>query len=180
MVCDRCITAVKHVLSELEIPFEAVILGEVMITDQLNENKMSLLKEKLVSEGFDLLEDKKAKIVEKVKNLVGELIDNFEKHKMTKLSDFLANNLGYDYSHISGTFAEHEGVTIERFLILQKIERAKELISYNEQNLNEIAYKLHYSSSAAFSTQFKDITGITPTEYRKLETRDRKPLDKIG
>lgn len=180
MVCNRCIAAVKHVLRELKIPFQEVILGEATLTTQLDEGTAFLLKDRLITEGFDLLEDKKARIVEKVKNLIGEMIDNYEKYKLLKLSDFLASSLGYDYSHISGTFAENQGVTIERFLILQKIERAKELLSYHEMNLNEIAERLHYSSSAALSTQFKDVTGMTPSDYKKLEHPGRKGLDEVG
>jgi len=179
MVCNRCIAAVRHILTELKIPFKEIILGEVTLKTQLDEGTAFLLKDRLITEGFDLLEDKKARIVEKVKNLIGELLDNFEKYKLIKLSDYLASSLGYDYSHISGTFAENQGVTIERFLILQKIERAKELLSYNELNLNEIADRLHYSSSAALSTQFKDVTGITPTEFKKLKHPDRKPFDEV-
>lgn len=179
MVCNRCISAVKNLFIELKIAFEEVVLGEATLSNQLDEVTAFLIKDRLIAEGFDLLEDKKARIVEKVKNLIGELLENFEKYKLIKLSDFLASNLGYDYSHISGTFAENQGITIERFLILQKIERAKELLSYHELNLNEISNTLHYSSSAALSTQFKDVTGMTPTDYKKLEHPDRKPLDKV-
>ena len=180
MVCPRCIESVKKTLEELAIPFQHVQLGDVTLMHALDEGKKKQLKERLVEKGFDLLEDKKAKIVEKVKNLVLELIEHFEDHKLVKFSEYLSKNIGYDYSHISGIFSENQGITIERYLILQKIEHAKELLTYNELNLNEIADKLHYSSSAALSSQFKDVTGMTPTEFKKLREPGRKSLDAVG
>lgn len=180
MVCPRCIEAVKATLQDMHLSYQQVALGEADLAQELTEAEKKELKERLQAKGFDLLEDKKAKIVEKVKNLVLELIEHFEQHKQMKLSEYLSKQVGYDYSHISGIFSENQGITIERYLILQKIERAKELLSYNELNLNEIADKLHYSSSAALSAQFKEVTGMTPTEFKKLRDLGRKSLDALG
>lgn len=180
MVCPRCVEAVKKVLKEKQISFEKVSLGEAELLQELDSEKTTELKTALVAVGFELLEDKKAKMVEKVKNLILQLVDTPEDQKHLKLSDFLSKQIGYDYSHISGIFTETQGLTIERFMILQKIEKAKELLSYNELNLNEIADKLHYSSSAALSAQFKDVTGMTPTEFKRLEEPKRNSLDKVG
>lgn len=180
MVCPRCVEAVKGVLKEKQIPFEDVSLGEVMLLKDLDQEKTAELKTALMAIGFDLLEDKKAKMVEKVKNLILELITNTGQQRHLKLSDYLSREIGYDYSHISGIFSENQGLTIERYLILQKIEKAKELLTYNELNLNEISDLLHYSSSSALSTQFKEVTGMTPTEFKKLKEPNRNSLDRVG
>jgi AraC-like DNA-binding protein len=171
------VESVKSILNQLNLPFEKVGLGEAKLLHPLEEKNAFELKERLRAVGFELLEDKKAKIVEKVKNLIFELIDRQEEHKSFKLSDYISRNIGYDYSHISGMFTESQGSTIERFMIVQKIERAKELLSYQELNLNEIADRLHYSSSAALSAQFKEVTGMTPTEFRKEP--QRRSLDEV-
>ncbi len=179
MVCPRCMESVEGILKEMKLPFESIKLGEVVLKDELDAGAAASLKAKLQEKGFELLEDKKTKIVEKVKKLIFQLIDHYEEHKLSKLSDYLSREIGYDYSHISGIFTENQGLTIERFMILQKIERAKELLTYNELNLNEIANRLHYSSSAALSALFKEITGSTPTEFKKLKEPGRKNLDEI-
>jgi AraC family transcriptional regulator len=177
MVCPRCIEAVQQVFKQLKIPVENISLGEATLLESLNEKTMIMLKQTLIDKGFDLLEDKKAKIVEKVKTLVINLIQNGDQYKHMKISHYLSENISYDYSHISNIFTAHQGVTIEKYVILQKIERAKELLTYNELTLSEIAYQLNYSSPAALSTQFKDITGITPTEFKKLTDYGRKSID---
>jgi len=179
MVCPRCIEAVQNVFQQLTIPVENITLGEATILEPLTDHTTALLKETLVNKGFDLLEDKKAKIVEKVKTLIINLIQNSETNNHLKLSDYLSEKIGYDYSHISTIFAAHQDITIEKYVILQKIERAKELLTYNELTLSEIAYKLHYSSPAALSAQFKDITGITPTAFKKLMDPGRKSIDQL-
>ena len=179
MVCPRCIESVQNVFQQLNIPVENVTLGEATVLESLTDQTTALLKETLVNKGFDLLEDKKAKIVEKVKTLVINLIQNNDDAKHIKLSDYLSEKISYDYSHISNIFAAHQGVTIEKYVILQKIEKAKELLTYNELTLSEIAYKLHYSSPAALSAQFKDITGITPTAFKKLMDPGRKSIDQL-
>ncbi len=179
MVCPRCIESVRHILTNLDIPLAHVTLGQATLLQPLEQSSIAALKAELHAVGFELLEDKKAKMVEKVKNLIFALIDQAEDHKLSKLSDYLSKNIGYDYSHISGMFTESQGITIERFMILQKIERAKELLSYHEWNLNEIAERLHYSSSAALSAQFKEVTGMTPTEFKKEKEPQRKSLDRV-
>lgn len=180
MVCPRCVQSVEGILKEMDLTFDSIQLGEVVLKKDLKLNLTNILKDKLHEKGFELLEDKKAKIVEKVKNLIFQLIDQYEDHKLSKMSDYLSREIGYDYSHISGIFTENQGMTIERFMIVQKIERAKALLTYNELNLNEIANTLHYSSSAALSSQFKEITGFTPTEFKKLKEPDRKSLDGVS
>ncbi|HTF80080.1 MAG TPA: AraC family transcriptional regulator [Cytophagales bacterium] len=179
MVCPRCIEAVTAVLNTAGIPFVKVSLGEVQLHTPLDAHATAQLKQQLLDRGFDLLEDKKAKIVEKVKTLILQGITDYETYRTQKLSDYLSKQIGYDYSHISGIFSANQGITIEKFVILQKIERAKELLTYDELTLNEIADRLHYSSTAALSAQFKEVTGMTPTAFKKLRNPLRKPLDNV-
>jgi AraC-like DNA-binding protein len=180
MVCPRCIEAVQGILQDLKIPYQQVSLGEVSLSQALDTLTSADLKRRLQERGFDVLEDKKAKIVEKVKTLILHLIDDDTTYKHQKLSDYLSKQIGYDYSHISSIFSGNQGITIERYMILQKIERVKELLTYDEQSLNEIADRLHYSSTAALSAQFKEVTGMTPTAFKKLQNPERRSLDDIS
>lgn len=179
MVCMRCISAVENILQELKFSFKKVELGEVILFNVLSESQISALKEKLSINGFELLEDKKDKIVESVKTHIIQLVKNTEVVHTEKLSTFLSKEIGYDYSHISCLFTASQGVTIEKFVILQKIEYVKELLSYDELTLSEIADKLNYSSLAALSTQFKIITGTTPSHFKLLTHKGRKSLDNL-
>ncbi len=179
MVCDRCIMAVKSELDKLAIPVTSVILGEVVVDGSLSKETKEQLKTNLEQIGFELLEDKRHQLTERVKNIIIELIHHKHTQLHINLSDYISEQIGMDYSSISKQFSETEHTTIEKFVIAQKIERVKELISYNELTLSEIADHLHYSSVAHLSGQFKKITGITPSEYRNRELKDRKPLNEI-
>lgn len=178
MVCPRCIQAVESIFKELHFQVEQVVLGEATLPTTLSQADQLALKSSLEKKGFELLEDKKTKLIEKVKNHVIELIHQNASSNF-KLSSYLTQHIPYDYSYISNIFSAEEGITIEKFVILQKIERAKELLSYNELTLSEIAYNMHYSSTAALSAQFKDITGMTPSQYKKQNDSGRKNIDRI-
>ena len=179
MVCPRCITAVETIFHDLNIAAEKVILCEAIVDQIPGETQLLQLKNALVKNGFDIVEDKKDKIVEAVKTRVIQLIKYPETLKHAKLSAYLAEQIGYDYSHISSIFTATQGITIEKYVILQKIEYVKELLSYNELTLSEIAHQLNYSITAALSAQFKDVTGTTPSAFKKLREQGRKSLDNL-
>lgn len=179
MVCDRCIMAVNSELDKLRINAKTVVLGEVELYVPLTSEVKHELKNNLEKIGFELLEDKKHQLIERVKNSIIELIHHKHTFLNINLSDYISQQIGTDYSSISKQFSETEHTTIEKFVIAQKIERVKELISYNELTLSEIADHLHYSSAAHLSGQFKKVTGMTPSEYKNSELKDRKTLDGI-
>lgn len=179
MVCDRCIMAVRSELDKLDIGTKSVVLGEVVVDAPLSKETKEILKNNLESIGFELLEDKKYQLTERVKNIIIELIHHKHTYLNINLSDYISEQIGVDYSSISKQFSETEHTTIEKFVIAQKIERVKELISYNELTLSEIADHLYYSSVAHLSGQFKKITGMTPSEYKNRELKDRKPLNEV-
>lgn len=179
MVCDRCIMAVRLELDKLHINAESIVLGEVELNQALDAQIKLELKENLKSIGFELLENKKNQLVEKVKNIIVDLIHHRDKNLTINLSDYISQEMGMDYSIISKQFSETEKTTIEKFVIAQKIEKVKELISYNELSLGEIADLLHYSSVPHLSAQFKKITGITTSQYKEKNRKDRKSLSDI-
>ncbi len=179
MVCDRCIMAVKSELEKLDIEPLSVTLGEVKVSGLISDDQKETLGTNLEKIGFELIGDKKHQLIEKVKNIIIELIHHKHTYLKINLSDYLSEQIELDYSYISKLFSETEHTTIEKFVIAQKIERVKELISYNELTLSEIADHLHYSSVAHLSGQFKKITGITPSEYKNGELKDRKPLNEV-
>lgn len=179
MVCDRCIMAVKSELDKLDIAVESIVLGEAQLRDSLNPEIKEQLRGNLKKIGFELITDKRHQLTEKVKNIIIELIHHKHTYLNINLSDYISEQIGLDYSYISKLFSETEQITIEKFVIAQKIERVKELISYNELTLSEIADHLHYSSIAHLSGQFKKITGMTPSEYKNQGLKDRKPLNEI-
>ncbi|MGE4540757.1 MAG: AraC family transcriptional regulator [Bacteroidales bacterium] len=179
MVCNRCIMAVKSALESIGLTPLQVELGEVLI----KENDISLEREKLVQVlqplGFELLNDKKSRTIEKIKNLITELIQNKNNKLTITLSELLSKEVHQDYSTLSKLFSEVEGMTIEKYYILQKIEKVKELLIYDELSLSEIAFRLNYSSVAYLSNQFKKITGLSPSHFKKLRPIKRKPLDEL-
>lgn len=178
MVCDRCIMTVEQVLKTLDIPFDRVGLGLVEMPQEASDEKGSELKTRLESLGFEMLEDESAKWVEAVKNAVVDLVfKQDEALKKMTVSAFIQEYVGRDYRSLSNLFSAKEGQTIEQYVIAQKIERVKELLSYNELNISQIADLLHYSSVAHLSNQFKKITGLTPSQYKSVGKR--KPLDKV-
>jgi AraC family transcriptional regulator len=180
MVCNRCIKVVDEELSKLGISPVSIELGKVELNNPLNEEDILKLKEVLSENGFELIDDKRSLTIEKIKILVIELIHyQKEKAQHINLSDFIAGEIGYDYAYLSNLFSSVEGTTIEKYLINQKIEKVKELLVYDELSLKEIAFQLGYSSVQHLSSQFKKITGLTPSHFKKIKDSKRKPLDKV-
>ena len=179
MVCNRCIAAVKFSLDELKIKYTLIELGAVITKTEPSAKQIDTLKERLQQLGFELLDDTKKKLIEKIKTIIIEHVHYIEGDNRYNLSEILSSKLRKDYSYLSHLFSEVEGITIEKYLINQKIEKIKELLVYDELSLNEIAYKLGYSSVAHLSTQFKKVTGLTPTHFKKLGGIHRKTLDNV-
>ena len=181
MVCDRCISMVKQRLESLSIDYNKVELGEIVLTNPITEEQMLSLKNELHNLGFELLDNRKASLVTQIKSCIIKYIHSDDELVMNKkLSVILSEKLGTDYNYLSSLFTSIESITIEKYVILQRIERAKELMEYNELNLSEIAHKLSYSSVQHLSQQFKKITGLTPSQYKQSKEMSRKPLDQVG
>ncbi|NML22602.1 helix-turn-helix transcriptional regulator [Pseudoflavitalea sp. G-6-1-2] len=181
MVCDRCILVVKEKLDQLQFPYDHIELGEVHLTKQPTAQQLQALKQELHSLGFELLDDKKRATVEKIKKTIIQLVHGSDEVKMTKkLSVLLQQQLQQDYQSLSLLFSSIEGITIEKYLILQRIERAKELLMYDELSLGEIASKLGYSSVQYLSSQFKKVIGLTPSHFKQIKENKRRPLDKVS
>ncbi len=180
MVCDRCILVVRQELDKLHLNYQNIQLGEVELAGQHSSAQIMELKGRLNILGFELLNDKKSTLVEKIKSSIIQLIHGTEAEELTKkLSVLLSEKLNLDYHYISGLFSSIEGMTIEKYVILQRIEKAKELLMYAELTLREIADKLGYSSVQHLSQQFKKTTGLTPSHFKNLKKNMRIPLDKI-
>lgn len=181
MVCNRCIMTVKQQLSAYSIPFKKVELGEIEMDEAPSEEQFIQLRQSLHLLGFEMLDDRKSAIVSQIKACIIKYIHWDDDTMNKKLSVHLSETLHMDYNYLSALFSSIESVTIEKYVILQRIERAKELLAYNELNLNEIAYKLSYSSVQHLSLQFKKITGLTPSEYKQSAKQPgRQPLDELG
>ena len=179
MVCNRCKMVVKSELEKFGLHPLTVELGEVEIADELDNNKKSLLNEALKPIGFELMDDKKSRIIEKIKNIIVELVHHSGEQLKVNLSDHIAGELHHDYSYLSNLFTEVVGTTIEQYFIGQKIERVKELLIYDELSLSEIAFQLNYSSISHLSKQFKKVTGLTPTHFKQLKDKKRKPIEEL-
>ena len=179
MVSNRCKLIVKSELEKLGIHFENLNLGEVEIAEELSEENKNLLNMNLKKSGLSLIEDKKGILVEKIKNTIIESVHYSENQLKINFSDYLSQKLKYDYTYLANLFSEHQGGTIEHFFLNHKIERVKELLIYDELNITEIADLLHYSSVAHLSNQFKKMTGLTPSHYKHLKVKKRKPLEKV-
>lgn len=167
MVCTRCIMIVRLELEKLDVHFKEVVLGKVLIGEMLSATQIEQIKQALSVSGLELIENKKCILIERIKNVVIEMVYNDIQIK-TNFSDYLSIKLDLDYTYLANIFSESEDTTIERYIIRHRIQRAKELITYNELNLTEISWKLNYSSVAHLSTQFKKITGITPSHFKSL------------
>ncbi|HSP88538.1 MAG TPA: AraC family transcriptional regulator [Ignavibacteriaceae bacterium] len=179
MVCNRCIKVVKEELEKLGYGIEDVKLGEAKIKTE-NEIDLNKISKILEINGFELLGDKQAKLIEDVKIALINIIQSYpEMLEKISMSKFLSDKFNTTYQHISSLFSSKEGITIEKYFINQKIEKAKELLVYNELTLSEISYKLGYSSVQHLSNQFKKITGFTTSEFKKLKNKNRLPLDKV-
>jgi len=174
MVSNRCKMIVKSELEEFGLHFIIVDLGEVEIMESISEEQRNLLNQSLEKSGLGLLDDRKRVLIEKIKNIIVELVYFAEEQPKTNLSDYLSKKLNYDYTYLANLFSENQSETIEHFFLTHKIERVKELLVYDEISLTEIAYKLHYSSVAHLSNQFKKMTGLTPSNYKDLRIKRRK------
>ena len=170
---------VKEELKNLGLHYVIVNLGEVDVLEDITAKQREKLREALLKSGLELMEDKKAMLIEKIKNIIIEMIHYNDEQPKVNFSEFLSKKMNYDYTYLANLFSETEGTTIEHFIILHKIERVKELILYNELNLTEIAYKLHYSSVAHLSNQFKKITGLTPSFFKSLKQKKRVMLENV-
>jgi AraC-like DNA-binding protein len=179
MVCNRCIMAVDRVFKETGIQPVQVILGEVITSDDLSLMKIQEIESKLNKLGFEIIDDHKSRLIEKMKNVVIELIHHNEDLINTNYSTYIASKINKDYTYLSNLFSSIEGITLEQFIILQKIEKIKELLVYNELSISEIAFKMGYSSTAYLSNQFKKITGLTPGHFKQIGKLKRLPLDMV-
>ena len=181
MVCPRCIETVQNVLHEKGFNVQSIKLGEVEIDREPSAEQTDELSAALQNKGFELLSDRKSKIIGQIKSEIIRIIHYNENEILhVNLSNHLSSLIDADYSFLSNLFSSEEGLTIEKYAILQKIEKVKELISYGELNMSEIAFKMDYSSVAYLSSQFKKTTGMTPGQYKKLKEKNRNPLDRLG
>jgi AraC-like DNA-binding protein len=179
MVCNRCIMVVQSELEKMGYQPSSVTLGEVILENEITDQEKKQMDERLHSLGFAIIDDKKSQLIEKIKTLIIELVHQQNSHLKTNLSDWLISHLHHDYTYMTNLFSEVEGTTIEKYFIAQKIEKAKELLVYDELTLSEIAFQLNYSSVAHLSSQFKKVTGLTPSHFKKIREEKRKPLDKV-
>jgi YesN/AraC family two-component response regulator len=181
MVCPRCIKVVSDELEKLGIAIKSIILGEVETELPKNLLPLQQISEVLALNGFELIEDEKSKIIERIKNEIISAIQQYEEIDLEKInfSKFLSDTINKDYNYLSSLFSKTEGITIEHYIILQKIEKAKEFIKYGQLTLSEISYKLGYSSVQHLSRQFKNITGMTASEFKTNQNNMRKPIDSV-
>jgi AraC-like DNA-binding protein len=175
----RCKLKVKEELNNLGLEYLSIDLGRVELIDELTPEMHKQLKEILFDSGLELMDDKKMILVERVKNVIITMIHESEDLPRENYSDYISKQLDYDYTYLSNIFAEIKGITIQQYIINNKIERVKELLLYDELNLTEISYKLHYSSGAHLSNQFKKVTGITPSFFKKLKLRRKVSLENL-
>jgi AraC-like DNA-binding protein len=179
MVCNRCIMVVRQVFEQQGLHPAQVKMGEVELDKAPSDKQMSSIQARLTELGFEVLDDQKRKVIEKIRTTIIKLIQKGQLDEGHKFSDLLSQALHKDYSYLSKLFSEVEGITIEKYVILQKIEKVKELLTYDELSLSEIAFRLDYSSVAHLSAQFKKITGFNPSEFKKLKDHHRKSLDNV-
>jgi len=180
MVCDRCKYVIHNILNEMKLNPLSINLGDVDLGDlELGEAQLNAFREKIEALGFELISDKKSRLMENIKTHIITLVQKPEGEEKIKLSDYLSNKLFHDYAYLSNLFSSVESITIEQYYIQQKTEKVKELLVYDELTLTEIAYRLSYSSVAYLSRQFKKVTGQTPSQFKSLrDSHQRKPLDK--
>ena len=180
MISNRCKLAVKEELKKLGLHFVVVDLGEVEIMEDMTPERRQQLQLGLISVGLELMDDKRAVLIERIINVITAMIHHSEEQPKVNYSDYISEKLNYDYTYLSNLFSEVKGITIQQFIIIHKIEKVKEFLLYDELNLTEIAFKMHYSSVAHLSNQFKKITGITPSDYKQLKDKRRKSIEEIG
>jgi AraC-like DNA-binding protein len=179
MVSIRCKMLVKAELEKLGLNYTSVELGEVTIQEDISAEQREQFNKSLKKAGLELMDDKKAMLVEKIRNVIIEMIHYADEPPLMKYSAYLSDKLNYDYTYLANLFSEVQGTTIEHFIILHKIERVKELLVYDGLNLTQIAYKLHYSSVAHLSNQFKKTTGLTPSHFKKLKKKRLNNLENL-
>ena len=177
MVCGRCISAVSTIFNDFNINIQSIQLGEVETESDISDVNLLSIEKQLEKTGFERIKDSSHQLIEKIKNLIIVKISELDVDENFLLSEFLISKLHKDYSSLSKTFSQNENITLEQFFILQKIEKVKELLLYNEFTLTEIAGKLGYKSVQHLSSQFRNSSGFTPTEFKKLKVHNRKPLD---
>lgn len=179
MVSLRCKMMVKEQLKKLGIKYAVIELGMVEILEDITQEQREQLKENLLKSGLELLDNKKSILIEKIKNVITEMIHYSDELPKVNHSEYISEKLGYDYTYLANTFSEVKGITIQQFIINHKIERVKELLLYDELNLTEISYKLHYSSVAHLSNQFKKVTGLSPSFYKQLRQKRKNNLENL-
>lgn len=180
MVSNRCKILVKDELTKLGLHFIVVELGEVEVMETLSEHQAESLKVALLESGLELMDDKKSILIEKIKNVIIEMVHHTEEMVKVNFSQVLHEKLHHDYTYLANLFSEVQGTTIEHFVIAHKVERIKELIMYGELSISEIAWKMNYSSVAHLSNQFKKVTGLSPSHFKQLKTKRRSPLEEVG
>ena len=179
MVSQRCKMAVKEELKKLGLHFIIIDLGVVDVMENLTEEQWEQLKIALLRSGLELMDDKKAVLIEKIKNVIIEMVHYKDELAKINFSEYLSKKLNHDYTYLANLFSEVQGITVEKFIIAHKIERVKEYIIYDELSLSEIAWKMHYSSVAHLSSQFKKITGLTPTHFKNLKEKRRIEVENV-
>lgn len=180
MVCLHCIMALKQLLKELDISYSHIELGAITLKEKLSKEKLAALSSGLNTLGLALIDDRRSRIIEKIKTTIINLMHEQNEEKPNQnISAILSAELNYDYNYLSSLFSESEGITIEKFVIAQRIDRVKELLVYDELTLNQIAFKLGYTSTAHLSNQFKKITGLTPSYFKKIKEQKRNYLDNL-
>jgi len=179
MVCPRCIEVVSNIFQEIEIPIVSVALGKVILDNTINKKEKGILQKRLAEKGFELLDDKTARLINEIKSIIIDRIHYQKEPATLNLSTIITEKIPYDYTYLSRLFSSVEGRTIEKFVMLQKIEKVKELLTYKELTISEIAHQLHYSSSAHLSSQFKKVTGMPPQVFRKMQNQARQSLDEL-
>ncbi|MFC6875908.1 helix-turn-helix domain-containing protein [Flavobacterium myungsuense] len=180
MVSNRCKMVVKEILKELNLHFILVDLGEVEIMEDISLEQREYLKKELIESGLELMDDKKSILIEKIKNIIIQMIHHSEENIKINFSDYLSEKLHHNYNYLANLFSDTQGTTIEHFIIYNKIERVKELMIYGELTITEIAYKMNYSSVAHLSSQFKKVTGLAPSHFKQLKDKRRNPIEELG
>ena len=179
MVSNRCKMVVRTALKDLGVHFVMLELGEVEIMEKLTGQQRDFLKNTLEDAGLELIDDKRSILIEKIKSAIIDMVHHSEEMVKVNVSTYLSEKLNHDYTYLANIFSQVQGVSIEQFIILHKVEKIKELLMYGELNISEISYKMNYSSTAHLSTQFKKVTGLTPTHFKQLKDKRRNPIEQI-
>ncbi len=179
MVSQRCKILVSQELRKLDLDFTALDLGMVQINGDITQEKRTLFGQNLLKSGLELLDDTKNILIERIKTAIIEMIHHTDEIPKTNYSGYLSEELGYDYTYLSNTFSEVKGITIQQYIINHKIEKVKELLLYDELNLTEISHRLHYSSPSHLSNQFKKVTGLTPSYFKRMKKKRQQNLENL-